>query len=70
MKVMSMLSYRIPSGGDILLNFTHTLGVFAEWKAAESENHLFWFLYYNDELKMRNNFKQIKIKRTVQSPLN
>ena len=25
MKVMSMLRYYIPSGGDILLNFTHTI---------------------------------------------
>ena len=46
---------------------------FAEWKAADSENnflyHLFWFLYYSNQLKMPNNFKQTKSKRTGQSPL-
>ena len=74
MKVMSMLRYFLPNGGDILLNFTHTMDFFAEWKAADSENnflyHLFWFLYYNNQFKMHNNFKQTKSKRTGQSPLN
>ena len=69
---MSMLRYCIPNGGDILLNLTHTMGIFAEWKAAESGNnflyHLFWFLYYNDQFKMHNKFKQTKSKRTGQSP--
>ena len=73
MKVMSMLRYCIPSGADILLNFTHTMDIFAEWKAADTENnflyHLFRFLYYNNEFKMHNNFKQAKSKRTGQSPL-
>ena len=73
MKVMSVLRYCIPSGADILLNFTHTMDIFAEWKAADSENnflyHLFRFLYYNHEFKMHNNFKQAKSKRTGQSPL-
>ena len=40
-------------------------------KAADSENnflyHLFWFLDYNNEFKMHNNFKQTKSKRTGQS---
>ena len=71
---MSMLRYFLPNGGDILLNFTHTMDFFAEWKAADSENnflyHLFWFLYYNNQFKMHNNFKQTKSKRTGQSPLN
>ena len=70
---MSMLRYFLPNGGDILLNFTHTMDFFAEWKAADSENnflyHLFWFLYYNNQFKMHNNFKQTKSKRTGQSPL-
>ena len=69
---MSVLRYFLPNGGDILLNFTH-MDFFAEWKAADSENnflyHLFWFLYYNNQFKMHNNFKQTKIKRTGQSPL-
>ena len=73
MKVMSMLRYCIPSGADILLNFTHTMDIFAEWKAADSENnflyHLFRFLYYNNEFKMHDNLKQAKSKRTGQSPL-
>ena len=73
MKVMSMLRYCIPSGANILLNYTHTMDSFAEWKAADSENnflyHLFQFLYYNNEFKMHNNFKQAKSKRTGQSPL-
>ena len=71
---MSVLRYFLPNGGDILLNFTHIMDFFAEWKAADSENnflyHLFWFLYYNNQFKMHNNFKQTKIKRTGQSPLN
>ena len=70
---MSVLRYFLPNGGDILLNFTHIMDFFAEWKAADSENnflyHLFWFLYYNNQFKMHNNFKQTKIKRTGQSPL-
>ena len=70
---MSMLRYCIPSGGDILLNFTHIMLFFAERKAAESGTnflyHLFWFLYYNDESKMHNNFKQTKSKTAGQSPL-
>ena len=70
---MSMLRYCIPSGGDILLNFTHIMLFFAERKAAESGTnflyHLFWFLYYNDEFKMHNNFKQTKSKTAGQSPL-
>ena len=70
---MSVLRYFLPNGGDILLNFTHTMDFFAEWKAADSENnflyHLFWFLYYNNQFKMHNNFKQTKSKRTGQSPL-
>ena len=70
---MSVLRYCIPSGADILLNFTHTMDIFAEWKAADSENnflyHLFRFLYYNHEFKMHNNFKQAKSERTGQSPL-
>ena len=70
---MSMLRYFLPNGGDILLNFTPTMDFFAEWKAADSENnflyHLFWFLYYNNQFKMHNNFKQTKSKRTGQSPL-
>ena len=70
---MSMLRYFLPNGGDILLNFTHTMDFFAEWKAADSENnflyHLFWFLYRNNQFKMHNNFKQTKSKRTGQSPL-
>ena len=71
---MSVLRYFLPNGGDILLNFTHIMDFFAEWKAADSENnflyHLFWFLYYNNQFKMHNNFKQTKIKRTGQFPLN
>ena len=71
---MSVLRYFLPNGGDILLNFTHIMDFFAKWKAADSENnflyHLFWFLYYNNQFKMHNNFKQTKIKRTGQSPLN
>jgi len=35
MKVMSVLRYFLPNGGDILLNFTHIMDFFAEWKAAE-----------------------------------
>ena len=46
---------------------------FAEWKAADSENnflyHLFWFLYYNNQFKMHNNFKQTKSKRMASLPL-
>ena len=70
---MSVLRYFLPNGGDIWLNFTHIMDFFAEWKAADSENnflyHLFRFLYYNNQFKMHNNFKQTKIKSTGQSPL-
>ena len=45
MKVMSMLRYCIPSGADILLNFTHTMDSFAEWKAADSENNFLYHLF-------------------------
>ena len=71
MKVMSMLRYCIPSGGDILLNFIPWAWVCLQNGKMQSENnflyHLFRFLYYNDEV---NTFKQIKSKRTGQSPLN
>lgn len=70
---MSVLRYFLPNGGDILLNFTHIMDFFAEWKAADSENnflyHLFWFLYYNNQFKMHNNFKQTKSKTAGQFPL-
>ena len=45
MKVMSMLRYFLPNGGDILLNFTHTMDFFAEWKAADSENNFLYHLF-------------------------
>ena len=45
MKVMSMLRYCIPSGGDILLNFTHIMLFFAERKAAESGTNFLYHLF-------------------------
>ena len=73
MKVMSMLRYFLPNGGDILLNFTHTMDFFAEWKAADSENN--FYTIYSDfctviiNLKCITTLNKQKVKELASLPL-
>ena len=75
MKVMSMLRYFLPNRGDILLNFTHTMDFFAEWKAADSENN-FCIPFYSDfctiiiNLKCITTLNKQKVKELASLPLS